>query len=407
MRKGRAHSRILEYYPFVFVDMVECDGYIWFAANSLNGLFRMNYENGEIEYLGKFPTKKKGYLCNAVAYYENRLYFISGMSKEIFEYDIQLKTFTVYEVDYGYDVIGFYGVGQYQKYLFFWSNVKYDIIRFDMEEKKFKIIKVLDIEEEKETEEDLGDTFTFYLYKSVALWRGYCIVGNHLYIPSPKKNIVLDVDMEKSTAEVQVVLGMEGYLTICYDGKNFWLSGAENCLVTWNANSKETVTHQINNDIPIKEALLCVYNQSQIFYSLSDSSSEILVLNINNMEFRSVLDPEEERQSWGEAYPFKVIMLKKMNGIIWAFNSQNYTLQTFEGGKRKVYRQELVDGIEDFVHDHLDDYFIRSYENLNCGVNEFIVYISESNFSKFEKICHRNIGKQIKKEIDKQIVYEY
>lgn len=398
MRKGRAHSRILEYFSNIFVDMVEYDGYIWFAASNFNGLFRMNYENGETEYLGKFPTKEEKYLCNAVVYYGNRLYFISGMSKEIFEYDISLKKFTVYEVDYGYDEIAFYGAGQYQKYLFFWSPIKYDIIRFDMEEKKFKIIKVLDIEEES------GDAFTIHNFG--VLWKGHCIVGNHLYIPSPEKNIVLDVDMENSMVEVHVVSGMGGYLTICYDGKSFWLSGAENCLVTWNADSKETAVHQIDTDIPIKEAMFCVYDQSQIFYSLS-GSSEILVLSIKNMEFRSVLDPKEESHSCENAYPFKVIMLKKMNGIIWASNSPNCTLQRFEGEKRKVYRRELVDGIEDFVHDRLEDYFMHKkqrYEELGLGVNEFIEYISELNFSKFEEIGHRNIGKRIKEEIEKQVV---
>ena len=79
--------KLLKYFPITFTDIVECGGYIWFSSINSNGLYKLNYADGKMEYLGKFPVEEEKFLFNSVVCYKNRLYFLPGTSGKIMEFD--------------------------------------------------------------------------------------------------------------------------------------------------------------------------------------------------------------------------------------------------------------------------------------------------------------------------------
>lgn len=395
-------NNLLAYYPIIFTSGVEHDGYMWFVTANFNGLFKMCCRNGEIEYLGKLPTKGDMYLCSNVIYYSEKLFLISNDIKGIIEYDIQLKKFDVYKIPCECEEIGFYGAGQYQNYLFFWSYVNYYIIRFDMEITQFKIISVLT---EKMRLEEIPRIHEFG-----TLWRGFCTLENHLYIPSPEKDIILDVNMEKSTVDVHVIQGMEGYLTICYDGEKFWLTGLDNRIVIWRPDIKNVKVCDIDLSIQIKDVRLCVYNESSIYYSLCNSE-DILRLSTDNMKFNLIESNFKGICSrYSKMYSFKTILLQNIGGVIYTLNCADCILQTIEKDKKRIYKKDLIYGVEEFIRDRLKHYFgeeagAECDTGRGLGIKEFIKYITEFNIESSEFTMRNvSIGQRIKNEIDEWMI---
>lgn len=393
---------LLEYYPVIFQDMVEYDGYMWFAACNFNGLFRMNVENGEIDYLGKFPTEGEAYLYYYTICYKGKLFFLPGCSGNVIEYDIEKETYISYKVPYCHDVNMYYGAGQYQQFVFFWSYKNFDIIRFDMESKEFKIINFYGENERDEDELAVGEFGV--------LWRGYCVVENHLYVPSLEKSVILDICMQESAVKLHNIQGLNGYLTVCYDGEKFWLTGLENRLVVWRPDIESTEIYEVDPNIPVKDIRMGIYINSKIYYVLNESSA-ILVLHTDSMEFNYIGEYEKQYHYWNsQIYSFKTVMLKNLNKKIWAVNCIDATLQTIENEKRVFHSKKLVNGIENFVKDRVKYYFSTNRKKESClgeglNINEFIQYVGSIGEKKndTEMRC-LEIGKRINNEIDKQVI---
>ena len=216
-----------DYYPIIFDSAIEYNKTVWFVTSSFNGLFQMDWESKEAEYLGRLPIASELGISSSIVHYHGKLYIAPQNAEKIIEFDIQKKKFTSYTVPYPYG--NYYGTGQYQNYIYFWNYAEFAVIRFDMDRKQF-----LKIEDTQTNMKIRGRTSIFHDgYWSSSLTRDFCIVRNHLYIPSSAINVVADIHMVTGTMRIWWVSGSKGYHTISYDGSGFWLSGVDNHLIYW------------------------------------------------------------------------------------------------------------------------------------------------------------------------------
>lgn len=390
-------GQMMEYYPPVFSDMVEFDGFVWFSACNLNGMFRMDCRVGEMEYLGTFPVEGELCLHSAAICYKEKLFFVPECSKKLIEYDPGNRCFHVYEVPYCCN--GFFGAGQYGRYLFFWNFENFDVIRFDMESKKFRVLECSFMEEAKKHMASEHDHQNYGI-----LGRDYCILEDHLYVPSPRAGIILDINMGESKVAMHAVSAMGRYITICHDGACFWLSGFENYLVKWNAHSGETDILELDTVIPLGEARLCAYSGGMIYYVM-EHGNVIQTLNTSTMEVGQIQDYEPEKIYWtANMCVYRNIMLKAYGGKIWVLDAADAVMQSIENGRRTIYKMCLTRGIRAYITDRIHFYLENrqsEWEIDKSELEKYIIFLY--NFSTAgsdrDETSPKTIGSQIYQEI--------
>lgn len=393
---------LLEYYPIIFEDAVEYDHSIWFAASSFNGIFRMNHELGDMEYIGQLPLEDRVGLCSSVRCYNGKLYFVPCNAEKIIEFDVQTREYDSYTVPYKYG--GFYGAGQYQNYIYFWSYEKFVIVRFDMDNKKFLKIEntLMDIK--------VGSRACMYHdgYWSFALVRDFCIVQDHLFIPSSAIGVVLDIDMKAGSMQVWEVEGTKGFHTICFDGTGFWLAEVENRLMYWQPDKNVTKFIPIDASVRICDARMSICKGSKIFFSMNNSS-EILTLDARDVKVRMIQDYKKENVYWtSELHTFKTVFMKEMFGKVWVMDSVDASLQTIENDNRVLYRVRLNAGINEFIRDRMTSYFLRVGAEQDFSGYQLPDYIKillcsykDGNMGIDVGVVKRSVGEQIHCEVKK------
>lgn len=124
------------------------------------------------------------------------------------------------------------GAVRFQQYFYLIGDVKSSLLRYDS-----LTHEILDKSEwKKDFEEQYGHSTEIYYHIEEV-----CVVKNSFYAALTTSNMVMEFDMENEKAIFHKIgqTSMK-YATICFDGKNFWLSGAERVLVCWNKETGQT-----------------------------------------------------------------------------------------------------------------------------------------------------------------------
>lgn len=76
------------------------EGYLWFANNSFNGLFKKNIQNGELKFVSLFPKESSALATfKKCIFTKNKLFFIPARAKYIHIYDLKDEEFTSIKVE--------------------------------------------------------------------------------------------------------------------------------------------------------------------------------------------------------------------------------------------------------------------------------------------------------------------
>jgi outer membrane protein assembly factor BamB len=234
--------------PFSY--LVEGEGSLWFSTTIFNGLFKVDRETWQAEYLGSFPNEPllQGNLYMKPAYGNGKIYFPPFNAKEIGVYSLSDQTFSKIAYDCPKDgevKMAFTAAVFHEGYVYFTPYYYPAIMRLDT--------ATGEITYHNEWLEPLQEL--------VGTDKGELLVnplvnGDTLMIPACKANAVLEFDMNTQTSTIREI-GKKGtlYNGICYDGEHYWLS-PRHCerLTKWNPRTGDTteisVPHSDGADSP-------------------------------------------------------------------------------------------------------------------------------------------------------------
>lgn len=144
------------------------------------------------------------------------------------------------------------GVVTYGQFLYFIGEVESSILKYDCNTRE---VKVLNGWKEQYLKE-FGKLPSVYYHKGEI-----CRVENSFWVALSEPDMVMEYDMETDTARFyQVGDAGEQYVTISYDGSDFWLSGDQIHIVCWNKEQQKIKNY---SDFPSGFALDtdCIWNE--------------------------------------------------------------------------------------------------------------------------------------------------
>ncbi len=385
--KKDVREYILEEYPIRFTDMAECNGNVWFSASNFNGLFACNLDDGMIRYIGMFPGESadQALMFSKVITFENKLFFCPSILKYVVMYDINKGIFKKYDIPEEEDVFGFIGaVSQtYKNFLFIWTPMIAKIYRFDMEKREFQIV---------------DNSFLFE--NDIKLFRSYSVVNDLLYIPSIRKGGILKIDIKSNKIEFYSFPDQKGIYTICFDGKSFWLTDIENQLIEWQPDQK-VIKYQINKKYPMKDAILGVFYQNKIYYTLMNSNELLVVdLKTKNIEIIQMYNDGPIYDN-NEGLLIGSLFLILSGERIWTFSNAYNCLQYIINDKIFCKNIKLAFNVNQFIRDRVKGFYVnqKTIRENKLSASLYFDYISKYHDITFESDIDKICGERIYEEI--------
>jgi hypothetical protein len=204
------------------------DNEIWFCDVRFNALFKMSKETWEPEYMGNLVSSSDWFSYSYISgiLHNGNLYFPPYMANEIAVYNIQKKTITYTTYSNIKSTENFIATLNYGKYIFFTPTMYKAIMRFDTESKEIVFFDDW-IEPLKRLTTD---------EKQPLLVSPFGITENTIMLASHRANAVVEFNMETLKSRVWEVGQRDyKYSSICFDGKDYWLSLLNNgSVIKWN-----------------------------------------------------------------------------------------------------------------------------------------------------------------------------
>lgn len=223
-------------HPLAIQQLYDDGVHYWFSGIQFNGLFKMDKQSWEVEFLGVFPNSGINQigLYRAMAHLDGKMYFAPGSADSIAVYDMKDNTFSLIEIaepkepkglNY-YSNFKFSNVIVYKKAVFFVASSYPAIIRLDSV--SGEMVYITDwVPVITGMANDMDDLF----FADRLVVHDNCFV-----VASCCSNAVVRFDMDTLTSTVYSVgSGSNRYSGICYDGIDYWLSPRHNGpVVRWN-----------------------------------------------------------------------------------------------------------------------------------------------------------------------------
>lgn len=216
--------------------------HIWFAARWFNGLFKCNKKTWAAEYMGFFPGEKRDgqRLFLSVTECGGKLYFAPMEAEQIAAYDMDSGEFYRIEL-MEVDAKTYPGYSKRGKFLY--STLVGDcvylfplmypaIVKIDSKTHKIEYIN-----DWVDKARQLCGNEAWLFGIAVDAFNG------EILVPFLQTDAILTLDCDTSTTQIiPLQTGNIGYVSICFDGNDFWLSrncrkGAVADIVKWNRES--------------------------------------------------------------------------------------------------------------------------------------------------------------------------
>ncbi len=267
-----------------FDDCAYDNGMIWFVVRNYNGLFQMNIETGDTQYLGSIPGEVSvaTHLYSRILKEGKYLWLIPCMAKEIARYDIETGEFTKYPISEGER-----GREPRFQYACLWEKQIY-MISGDYKKLVIFHTKTNAVSVEENFIDDVAQKYK--VCRSGA-FPSMCMIDKKLYFVINDTNVVVEYDaLEKSYKMFQVGSTSNKYMNIEYDGKYFWLVPCmEGKIVRWDKKNQET--REIGNyPLEFQHSFLfrTACYQGGFLWVFPSRGNMVLQVNGDTMEMRMV-----------------------------------------------------------------------------------------------------------------------
>lgn len=216
--------------------IVERSGVHYFTSKCVNGLFCYDDISRKVKFLEEFQTKQEMFSYMSGDIVDDTIIFPPYLAEAIAIYHVSDK-----KMEYIYDDrIKNARINRIIPY----RDKKVILFNEDSLEKSY----IFDVSEKKlNTLQEYYQISSEILKKTKARnYKDFCVVDSVVYIPGEKPDSVVIFYMETGNIEVRKItnLGIH-YMTICYDGKSFWLSGDMEVIVRWTDGETKLI-----NDMP-------------------------------------------------------------------------------------------------------------------------------------------------------------
>jgi hypothetical protein len=209
----------------------------WFTAVNFNGLFKMDRETWEAEYMGSFPGERMNQYCQygGIAGRDGKLYFAPLGADAIGIYDVNAKRFDKVLLSVPNtqtklkrrDDQKFISSTLYNNSIFFFPNTSSAILRYGItsSETEYYSDWVAPLERLMHDADDIYFLHSIVVDDSLIVAAACCA------------NAVVMFNM-KTTSSVVYKVGRDGYgySGICFDGNDYWLAPRhDGPIVRWNS----------------------------------------------------------------------------------------------------------------------------------------------------------------------------
>lgn len=191
-------------------------------------------------------------------------------------------------------ILGYYkGAASYQEHLYFIGEPQSQLLKYNT---KTGTRKSLDKWRKSFFEKYGYYSFIYYHTGEV------CVVNHSFFVALASPNLIMEYDMQEDKPYFYQVgdIPMQ-YGTICYDGKNFWLSGSEPVLVCWDKeNDIITKFYKFPDDFKLSksgtwnELFCCSILVHNFVYFAPFKGSMIIRVNLESKKIEKVKDIGED-----------------------------------------------------------------------------------------------------------------
>lgn len=214
------------------------NGVAWFVDGEYNMLFQMDMRTRACSYVAKIPNNGiNDFRLNSSCIKINQeVYCLPNRGKYIWIYDLQREKFEKIEIENP-------------------NNIALGILNFWRHNDKLVVVS----HEKGEIIEINIRTHKVDNYYKIADNLAECVkINNVIFGVSPTSYKVYSFDLiTKERRDYILPYEISGLYTICYDGKNFWLSGSRKAIYLW---ERDTNTMTILDSLPQNFGIYCYEN---------------------------------------------------------------------------------------------------------------------------------------------------
>jgi hypothetical protein len=384
-----------------FDDFVFDGKFIWFSAIDHNGLYRMDINLKNIEYMGSFPREpQEGMrLFFACTKSDNNLIFAPFNADNIAIYDIKTGGFssvsTRERVNPEDKVEKYNGIVSYKDKIFMLPCYYPSIDSYSVDKQALKTGYSW-----------MGESSKQYKAISDLYYRRYLISEErYLIIPLCNMNAVLQYDMEEEKSLIFEV-GESGYSYsgICYDGRYYWLSPRHDTpIVRWD---------KLNKNYTIYDKFPEEYENEK--YSFIDSiycagyvwmfplrSNMVLKINPNTGDidcvsaFNRYLIPNKRKFHWVRTDGIKIYAGALRNNAILTYNPlSNEITENYIIYKKNEKDNLIYNAYNNYERDGMEDGVSYYSEANKVYLNNFISFciLRQSNISGAKNRALQNLS---------------
>lgn len=258
-------DEIIEKEAIGFHDFYSDGEYIWVASNNCNGLFKININSMETEYMGSFPDENlKGlHLYRSLTKVGSKLYFTPFMAENIGVYDLDTNKFCAGPELRDKDIpFKFERSVVFNDCIYFLPQRYNAIVKYEIKTNKISYID----EYMSEFTEKSSEKYPMYF------GGGVVVEDDKVYIPFRGKNAILEFNLTEQNCRTIIIGEKEDYYISIYTCFGyFWLIGNKMAITRWNPR-----TGEIQSFTSFPEGFR---SEGIPFVSLIDHGSYILALH--------------------------------------------------------------------------------------------------------------------------------
>lgn len=385
---------------FSSVGMVKKQGKFWFAARETNGLFQMDLDGTNLQYIGEFPGElvDQAYLYGKCVSYDGKLFFAPYNANKIAVYDTERKCFDDTFLGEPIYLKGYLVIAVWENYLFLLPEKKSNM----------SIVKV-DLRSGRVTCNDSWKNKFCFIDQSEELFREYCIVENKLYAPViSTEGLILEYNMDSDQSTCIQLSEKQKFRSICYDGKDFYLCEQQgNQIIRWNREKGILEKKNIctSPDITIGT---CIYQNGSVYAMTnhkqnSELGDRIIRMDIETGEVCTVIQTKE---SLNDNLPETLMLSHLFSTVsddgenkIWALNGGNGVLYEVATVENRV-KEHVIEGVD------IATIYRQKFENHKTDRNNFfvekptllrelLVFITKEHDTTVEKQTTKDCGTKI------------
>ena len=402
----------------VFENLCKSNGRLWFTSINFNSLWAMDSDTWEVEHIGLFPDEEayqsRQFFSLVMA--NDRIYCIPLSANNLIEYSPADKAFRAIplpipqykaasKIVYSPDLKFLCGY-VYGDHLFITPYTYPGIIKYSLSTGNIVVLDdwITDLDSMHSTKHFLG-----YFNRGVAQ-------DNKLFLACCGANAVFEFDMETCLHRIHKIKNENiGYIGMCFDGENYWLSPVNNNGVVVKWNPMEGVIKELRNLCDCQTQELFPFQNISFLRGniwllplLYNSDTKAIKIDVNTNavtiadNFQNETTYVSENALYSNTHSY--LLQEKIEDTLFAYSAKTNSLLAYNALTNETRKQtitmsadnyiQIADGICQYVKNNIKKNKLV-YQEYCFSLNDFLNLPVNDPSSVFEEQNTENAGKKI------------